>query len=279
MLRNKTVLVVEDSALMRHFIVSMLRNQLNCQNILQAASGDEAMEMLKSSHRKAMVDIILSDWEMPGMTGDEFLFAIREHEESKDIPFIMVTARNDRDSIIIAAQAGVSDYIVKPFSATALVQKIQKVLGASDRRAMARFRSATGDKVVVVFGKHTKYDATLISLSQTGIALRTPLFKHGVVCVYDTVDIELGVADEEIRLKAELIRTEADKYDQYAHSFMIAGFHIQEISDADANKLRKVLSTLPPEKSDYPWAPKPDAGDAIKKQSAEPELGKLGVDI
>jgi CheY-like chemotaxis protein len=247
MLKNKSVMVVEDNATIRRFTASVLKNQLNCANVLQASSADEALEAIRGiKRRRAPLDLILSDWEMPGMTGDEFLLAIRENLETTDIPFIMVTSRNDRDSIIMAAQAGVSEYIVKPFTASALLQKISRAFKLQERRAMARFRSVTNEKAEVIFGGNVRYDGFVVNLSQTGILLRTPLFRHAPVCVYDIVKLDVKLSsDIEIVVSAELVRMEMDKEDIENRILMLAGFQFHELDEESAEKLRLALTKLP----------------------------------
>jgi len=247
MLKSKTVMVVEDNATIRRFTASVLKNQLNCGNVLQAASANEALEGIRGIKRRhAPLDLILSDWEMPGMTGGEFLIAIRENLETTDIPFIMVTARNDRDSIIMAAQAGVSEYIVKPFTASALLQKITRAFQLQERRAMARFRSISNEKATIIFSDNVRYDGLVVNLSQTGVLLRTPPFRHAPVCVYDIVKLDIKLSSEiEIMVSAELARMETDKENLDNKALMLAGFQFHDLDEKSAEKLRAALTKLP----------------------------------
>lgn len=247
MLKNKTVLVVEDNATVRRFTASVLKNQLNCSSVIQASSANEALETIKSLKlRRGALHLILSDWEMPGMSGDEFLLAVRENPETADTPFIMVTARNDRDSIIMAAQAGVSEYIIKPFTAAALLQKITRAFDLQERRAMARFKTASGDKAEVIFTETNRYNAAVVNISQTGVLLRTPLFRHAPVCVHDMVKISLHLASgAEIQVLAELVRMETDKDNLANKNLMLAGFQFQDLDEASAEKLRTSINNLP----------------------------------
>lgn len=269
MLKNKTVMIVEDNATIRRFTASVLKNQLNCSNVLQAASANEALETIKAiKRRRAPLDLILSDWEMPGMTGDEFLLAVRENVETTDIPFIMVTSRNDRDSIIMAAQAGVSEYIVKPFTASALLQKISRAFQLQERRAMTRFKSIGGDKAEIIFSGTVRYSGSVVNLSQTGVLLRAPLFRHAPVSVYEIVTLALKLgADTEISASAELVRMETDKENLENKSLMLVGFQFHELDDKSAEKLRVALTKLP-ELDPKPAAP-PHAGKVTPFSFAE----------
>ncbi len=119
---NMRVLIVDDFSTMRRIIKNILR-QLGFTNIIEADDGSAAWEILN----KDQVDFIISDWNMPQMTGIELLRKVRASEEFADLPFLMVTAEAQQENIIEAVQAKVSNYIVKPFTAETLGQKIDKI--------------------------------------------------------------------------------------------------------------------------------------------------------
>lgn len=122
--RNMRILVVDDAQTMRRIIVNLLR-QLGFTNMTEADDGTTAWEKLNSEH----IDLVISDWNMPKMTGIELLKKVRESEKYKITPFIMVTAEGKRENVVAAVQAGVSNYIVKPFNAATLKEKMTKVIG------------------------------------------------------------------------------------------------------------------------------------------------------
>ena len=119
---NMTILCVDDFSTMRRIIKTLLK-QLGFNNVLEADDGSTAMEMLKDSK----IDFIISDWNMPKMTGLDLLMTVRASENMASMPFLMVTAESDKDSIIAAVKAGVSNYVVKPFKAEVLKEKIDKI--------------------------------------------------------------------------------------------------------------------------------------------------------
>ena len=116
------ILIVDDFSAMRGIIRNIL-NQLQFENIIEASDGTVAWEILE----KDKIDFIISDWNMPGMTGIELLRKVRDSEQYSDIPFLMVTAEAQQKNILEAVQARVSDYIIKPFKAEILIQKIKKI--------------------------------------------------------------------------------------------------------------------------------------------------------
>ncbi|WP_099654172.1 MULTISPECIES: chemotaxis response regulator CheY [unclassified Rhodanobacter] len=122
--KNMKILVVDDFSTMRRIVRNLLV-ELGFSNplIQEADDGESAMVMLRS----APFDLVVTDWNMPNMTGIELLRAIRAEASLKGMPVLMVTAENNRDQIIAAAQAGVNGYVVKPFTADTLKEKLTKI--------------------------------------------------------------------------------------------------------------------------------------------------------
>lgn len=119
---NMRVLVVDDFSTMRRIIKNILR-QIGFTNIVEADDGTSAWDVLS----KDKIEFIISDWNMPQMTGIELLRKVRASEEFGDLPFLMVTAEAQQENILEAVQAKVSNYIVKPFTAEVMKQKIDKI--------------------------------------------------------------------------------------------------------------------------------------------------------
>jgi two-component system chemotaxis response regulator CheY len=118
------ILVVDDFSTMRRIVRNLLV-ELGFSNplIQEADDGESAIAMLRS----LPFDLVVTDWNMPNMTGIDLLRAIRAEGALKGLPVLMVTAENNRDQIIAAAQAGVNGYIVKPFTAITLKEKLAKI--------------------------------------------------------------------------------------------------------------------------------------------------------
>src|SRR5690606_18343821 len=126
-------LVVDDATFIRDMVKKQLRDAFPGAQIADAASAVRAQVMLKTQH----FDLILCDWEMPEMSGEEFLRWLRAHPEHNAMPFIMVSSRGERDFIVKAVQAGANDYLGKPFKPERLIAKVNKVLGRSGREPAA----------------------------------------------------------------------------------------------------------------------------------------------
>jgi two-component system chemotaxis response regulator CheY len=117
------ILVVDDFSTMRRIVRNLLK-ELGFTNIDEAEDGVAALAKLKG----AKFDFVVSDWNMPNMTGIELLRAIRADDSLKHLPLLMITAEAKKENIIEAAQAGANGYIVKPFTAATLDEKLNKIL-------------------------------------------------------------------------------------------------------------------------------------------------------
>jgi two-component system, chemotaxis family, chemotaxis protein CheY len=117
------VLVVDDFATMRRIVKGVLK-QLGFSNIIEAEDGNAALGELKKDN----FGLIVSDWNMPNMTGLDLLKAVRGDTSLKSIPFLMVTAEGQKENVIEAVKAGVTNYIVKPFTPETFGEKLKKVL-------------------------------------------------------------------------------------------------------------------------------------------------------
>ena len=120
--KDMNILIVDDFSTMRRIIKNSLRD-LGFNNTSEADDGQSALPMLKSGK----FDFLVTDWNMPGMDGLTLLKTVRSDEELCDLPVLMVTAEAKRDYIVIAAEAGVSGYVIKPFTVTTLKEKIEKI--------------------------------------------------------------------------------------------------------------------------------------------------------
>ncbi len=116
------ILIVDDFSTMRRIIKNLLRD-LGFNNTTEADDGTTALPILESGG----IDFLITDWNMPGMQGIDLLKAVRADEKLSSLPVLMVTAETKREQIIEAAQAGVNGYIVKPFTAATLKEKIEKI--------------------------------------------------------------------------------------------------------------------------------------------------------
>lgn len=120
--KNMKILIVDDFSTMRRIIKNLLRD-LGFTNTSEADDGTTALPMLQGGK----FDFLVTDWNMPGMQGIDLLKAVRSDPELASLPVLMVTAESKKEQIVEAAQAGVNGYVVKPFTAATLKEKIDKI--------------------------------------------------------------------------------------------------------------------------------------------------------
>ena len=121
------ILVIDDMATMRKIIKNML-TQIGFKNLTEADDGATAWPMIEEANASGEpYEFIVSDWNMPEMSGLDLLKKVRETDALKSTPFLMITAEAEQGNVVIAVKAGVSNFIVKPFSAQTLKEKINKI--------------------------------------------------------------------------------------------------------------------------------------------------------
>ena len=128
--KNMKILIVDDFSTMRRIIKNLLRD-LGYNNTHEADDGNTALPMLKNGD----FQFVVTDWNMPGMQGIDLLKAIRLDDKLKHLPVLMVTAEAKREQIIEAAQAGVNGYVIKPFTAATLEDKLSKIFERLEKAA------------------------------------------------------------------------------------------------------------------------------------------------
>jgi len=122
--KNMPILIVDDYKTMLRIIRNLLK-QLGFNNVDEATDGSDALSKLRAKR----YELVISDWNMEPMTGLQLLREVRADEELKGMPFIMITAESKTENVIAAKEAGVNNYIVKPFNAATLKTKLTSVIG------------------------------------------------------------------------------------------------------------------------------------------------------
>lgn len=120
--KNMKILVVDDFSTMRRIIKNLL-SDLGFNNVVEADDGNTALPVLKAGG----IDFLITDWNMPGMTGIDLLRAVRGDDKLSELPVLLVTAEAKREQIVMAAKEGVNGYVVKPFNAQTLKEKIEAI--------------------------------------------------------------------------------------------------------------------------------------------------------
>ncbi len=122
--KKLNVLIVDDSRSMLINLKEILKNKFSCEEIVPCRDGEEAWEKIQNSE----FDLILSDWIMPKMSGDELLCHVRENEKTKRTPFLMISQKKDKESVMKAISSGATGYMIKPFCENDIIKKIESIL-------------------------------------------------------------------------------------------------------------------------------------------------------
>jgi two-component system, chemotaxis family, chemotaxis protein CheY len=166
-MHNAQFLVVDDSKVVRTKVRTVLKNEIGAKNIFEASDGTEAMKILQLNK----INMIISDWNMPSLSGEELLYSVRNNKEWCNIPFIMMTAYGERDFIMTAIQNGVSDYIIKPFTSAELEDKIRKLWNIAEMQKEERYNLLPVHNLTINC-EDTVLKAQLININRTGALIR-----------------------------------------------------------------------------------------------------------
>ena len=134
--KDMKILVVDDFSTMRRIIKNLLR-ELGFNNTVEADDGQTALPILK----RGGFDFVITDWNMPGMNGLDLLRNLRADPELSTLPVLMVTAERKRENIVLAAEAGVNGYIVKPFTASTLKDKMERIFARIEQADVGQARA------------------------------------------------------------------------------------------------------------------------------------------
>lgn len=204
MLSKDKVLVVDSSSPARAAIINILRDQLFCKDIIESNDGQDALRKIQ---RISNLDWVFCDWDLPNLTGLEILKDIRSNPETAHLPFIMVTAKSDRDSLVAAVQEGVTSFIIKPFTAKKLVEKVYIARGRLERRNAERTKVAQEKLINLNLATNVAISAKLIDISLSGFLCLAKFDDINDLKVFDNLSL---ATDLNLNLPCQTIRLEAD---------------------------------------------------------------------
>ncbi len=243
MLKGKTVLLAEDDSTMQIFVAGMLKQELNCDNVLLFKNGQRALTALKTKYQSVPLHLILCDWDMPGATGDEILKFVKEDARLRRVPFIMTTARSDEESLRKVIKAGVDDYMIKPFSINDLVERIGRLLKKDDIKKIVIDGKADAPAVELLLnGTSDSYKGRLREVSSKKCLIRFPAFEQGVKGLFGDAKLTINIKGYKINLRVTVEKLMPDTEDSKEGEFLIASLKITEIDDANKELLKKMLA-------------------------------------
>lgn len=236
MFETQVALVVDDSVAISQIVNQLLRNDLKFGKVINANNGRQALQWFKSER----IDWIFSDYEMPEMNGLELLAAVRDHNRGKDLPFILMTAHADKETLIKVMEAGATDFLAKPFNPATFIQKVQRIAGQVERRVAERIPISQPNRCRIMFSATVLYKAEMVNVSATGCLLRTLPFRQGGM-IYDLAQLSLELNGKTATSKSLLVRLEVDRNDA-ANKSMLAAFHFLDLDEPNQQVIKEFLN-------------------------------------
>lgn len=222
-----TALVVDDSIQIVNLVSKMLKERLKFGKVVALTDAKEALQILQEEQ----IDWVISDWEMPGVSGLELLKQVRSDPKTADIPFILMSSRADKESLVEAVSAGVSDYISKPFSPATLDEKLRRFIHIKERRRDVRVTPTDEYICEVVATDEKKYNTELVNLSISGCLLKSPVARGGIY-VYDKLPLLLKLGEANLKVKAEVVRLDSvQSEEKEASQFMTIAVRFLDLED------------------------------------------------
>lgn len=237
-MRKLNVLVVDDVASMRKFLKYGLDKSFPEISVDEAANGKEAQVKLE----KEEYDLVLCDWEMPYVNGEELLTWVRNHPTLSKMPFIMVTSRSDKPSVLKAMHGGVDSYMIKPFTADGLAQKVMMLVDKADRREAERFEAHGG---INLHFRDQVARGDIVDLSMGGlfglISRKNPL-----PSIFDKVRVDITLEDTQKKaegIEGFIIRIQAAEAFIDAENVKIAVKFLDQSSES-TDKIQQLIESL-----------------------------------
>jgi two-component system chemotaxis response regulator CheY len=203
-----TAMVVDDSPQIVNIVSKMLKERLKFGRVIGLTDGKEALQVLKEEQ----IDWVISDWEMPNVSGLELLKLVRNNPKTADIPFILMSSRADKESLVEAVTAGVSDYITKPFSPAKLDEKLRRFIHIKERRRDIRVSPTDTFICELVATDDKKYNTELVNISISGCLLKSPVVREGIY-LYDKLPMLLKLYEANLKLTGEVVRLDSVRSD------------------------------------------------------------------
>ncbi|MFZ0255743.1 MAG: response regulator [Gammaproteobacteria bacterium] len=242
MLQNDTALIVDRVADVRQYITSVLRRQLGCRRILQAANHPEAQAILDSGTE--LINWIFYDWDLPSTDPQPFLNVLRQRPGCRDANILITTRSQQKVVLEDALRAGGTDYLIKPFTSSILLFKVRRISLSRERRSHDRLQVHPSQEIAIRFQRGTSTAGTMVSISHTGCLTRAPCAIGESARIYETASMRFQTADGMMDVEAELRRIEADCGPEPCHQYILLAFHLRPLQDVDQKRLERFIAAL-----------------------------------
>lgn len=240
----KTALVVDDEMEVRRFVSNLLTTQLGFDKVYDSPSGEAAVELFAAGES---YDLIFSSWELPKMQGDELLAEMKKHPTAEHTPFIMMSYKKDKDSLVKAIKAGVSNYLVKPLSAGTFITKVKKTIFDLEKKEIENFKVSRKNPVDILLSEEYSLPSTLHSVVQSGCVVRTPVPKPGLLSIYQNTTLSIDLEGIPFKVPVEVMGLESDRVDTSRRQFIMATFKFDDLDLKLTGKIERLMNSFKPQ--------------------------------
>lgn len=242
MLQYDTALIVERAADARHYLASVLRRQLGCRRILQAASHADAEALLESGTE--LISWLFYDWDLAGVDPQAFLKSLRQYPGCRSAAVLVTTRCQHRATLTAALHAGGTDYLIKPFTSSILLFKLQRIQLARQRRPNERLQVHPSQEVTIRFPQGKSAAGTLVNLSTSGCLICAPATAGESARVYQTAHLAFATTDGMLNIDAQLRRIEADPQSAPDREHLLLAFQLCPLTDEDQPRVQRFIAAL-----------------------------------
>lgn len=233
-------LIVDSNTASSKLVASILRAEFKSRTIFSASTARQAMEIARQQQR---IDWIFTDTDLSDLNGFDFLEGVRQLPNVRNALVILMSIRRDKETLMRAAAAGVTDYIAKPFNSATLVSKMRRHMDGKEKRTSERLTTLAVFDVDISFDKNV-YAGKLLDISLGGCLTRAQPFKLGPTCVFDVAELTVKHDSGDVFCKGELARMERYTDPETQEKFVAAGFQFGNLTDEMRSDLSRFIATI-----------------------------------
>lgn len=240
-MKDANILIVIDNVLERKNIMRELEKKLQMKHFSQTHSAKNALNAVRDQKN---LHLVIVDYELPDVTGIELVKKCKTLPGGNSASYLLLSSKQDKSTLLEAASAGVNEFIVKPYSAEMLIQKVSKIFKSdANRRAYERVALFAAVTVKLAFeGKEKAYKGKLLDLSLGGCLVAVPVFGPDSGTIYSPVNLTINTEGEKFNVTGELVRTE-----KYSEDHIKPGTWMRvamEFSSMEASMIDKISKLM-----------------------------------
>jgi|GEM_PF-2277930 len=237
---ERVALIVDSSVTSSQSVALVLRNEFQTRTVYSSNTARQAMDIARQQPR---IDWIFADTDLPDLNGFDFLEAVKQLPNARNASVIVMSTRRDKETLMRAAAAGVTDYIAKPFNAATLISKLRRHLDGKDKRTSERLTTLAVFDVEISFNS-VVYPGKLLDISLGGCLARVEPFKRSQTCVFDPAQLTVKHESGNVICVGELSRIERHIDPDVSEKLISAGFQFRDLSDDVRANITRFIAAI-----------------------------------